>query len=97
MSAQSGTFPSKAASRDRPRWRQRHELLRTGEHLLTYGLLFIVAIFVLLPLMWAFAASFTPNAKVFEYAFPFSLRACFRWTSRLRPTRPSLRAASATR
>ena len=53
------------------------ELLRTGEHLLTYGLLFIVAIFVLLPLMWAFAASFTPNAKVFEYAFPFSLRALF--------------------
>ncbi len=77
MSAQSGTFPPKAASRDRPRWRQRHELLRTGEHLLTYGLLFIVAIFVLLPLMWAFAASFTPNAKVFEYAFPFSLRALF--------------------
>ena len=77
MSAQSGTFPSKAASRDRSRWRQRHELLRTGEHLLTYGLLFIVAIFVLLPLMWAFAASFTPNAKVFEYAFPFSLRALF--------------------
>ena len=77
MSAQSGTFPPKAASRDRLRWRQRHELLRTGEHLLTYGLLFIVAIFVLLPLMWAFAASFTPNAKVFEYAFPFSLRALF--------------------
>ncbi len=77
MSAQSGTFPPKAASRDRSRWRQRHELLRTGEHLLTYGLLFIVAIFVLLPLMWAFAASFTPNAKVFEYAFPFSLRALF--------------------
>ena len=77
MSVQSGTFPPKAASRDRSRWRQRHELLRTGEHLLTYGLLFIVAIFVLLPLMWAFAASFTPNAKVFEYAFPFSLRALF--------------------
>ena len=77
MSAQSGTFPPKAASRDRSRWRQRHELLKTGEHLLTYGLLFIVAIFVLLPLMWAFAASFTPNAKVFEYAFPFSLRALF--------------------
>ena len=77
MSAQSGTFPPKAASRDRSRWRQRHELLRTGEHLLTHGLLFIVAIFVLLPLMWAFAASFTPNAKVFEYAFPFSLRALF--------------------
>ena len=77
MSAQSGTFPPKAASRDRSRWRQRHELLRTGEHLLTYGLLIIVAIFVLLPLMWAFAASFTPNAKVFEYAFPFSLRALF--------------------
>ena len=77
MSVQSGTFPPKAASRDRSRWRQRHELLRTGEHLLTYGLLIIVAIFVLLPLMWAFAASFTPNAKVFEYAFPFSLRALF--------------------
>ncbi len=29
----------------------------------------------MLPLLWAIAASFTPNDKVFEYAYPFSWRA----------------------
>ena len=50
---------------------------RAGEKTLIYVLLVVVALMALLPLMWAFAASFTPNAKVFEYAFPFSLRALF--------------------
>lgn len=52
-------------------------LRRRGEQLLVYALLVLVALLALLPLMWAFAASFTPNAKVFDYAFPFSLRALF--------------------
>ena len=52
-------------------------LRRTGEQLLVYALLVLVALLALLPLMWAFAASFTPNARVFDYAFPFSLRALF--------------------
>ena len=52
-------------------------LRRRGEQLLVYTLLVLVALLALLPLMWAFAASFTPNAKVFDYAFPFSLRALF--------------------
>ncbi len=52
-------------------------LRRRGEQLLVYALLVLVALVALLPLMWAFAASFTPNAKVFDYAFPFSLRALF--------------------
>ena len=54
-----------------------HAWRRTGERVLIYALLTLVAVLALLPLMWAFAASFTPNARVFEYAFPFSLRALF--------------------
>jgi multiple sugar transport system permease protein len=45
------------------------------EKVVTYGLLIGVAVIVMLPLLWAIAASFTPNQKVFEYAYPFSLRA----------------------
>lgn len=44
---------------------------------LVYILLILGVIIVVLPLMWAFAASFTPNHKVFEYAYPFSWRALF--------------------
>lgn len=40
-----------------------------------YSLLGLSAAFLLLPLLWAIAASFTPNEKVFEYAYPFSFRA----------------------
>ena len=40
-----------------------------------YGLLSLSAAFLLLPLLWAVASSFTPNEKVFEYAYPFSFRA----------------------
>ncbi|MCY4022138.1 MAG: carbohydrate ABC transporter permease [Anaerolineaceae bacterium] len=54
-----------------------HVWRHTGERLLIYVLLVLVALMALLPLMWAFAASFTPNARVFDYAFPFSLRALF--------------------
>jgi multiple sugar transport system permease protein/putative chitobiose transport system permease protein len=42
-----------------------------------YVLLLIGVLFVVVPLMWAAAASFTPNHKVFEYAYPFSWRALF--------------------
>ncbi len=45
------------------------------ETLLIYALHIIVAALFLLPLMWAIAASFTPNEQVFEYAYPFSWRA----------------------
>ncbi len=43
--------------------------------LLVYALLLLGVVIVILPLMWAAAASFTPNHKVFEYAYPFSWRA----------------------
>jgi multiple sugar transport system permease protein len=42
-----------------------------------YLLLVLVAIVVIVPLMWAFSASFTPNEKVFQYTFPFTWRALF--------------------
>lgn len=42
---------------------------------LTYILLFIAAAFAIIPLLWAIAASFTPNALVFKNAIPFSIKA----------------------
>jgi multiple sugar transport system permease protein/putative chitobiose transport system permease protein len=45
------------------------------EQVVTYVLLIGVAILTLLPLLWAVAASFTPNDQVFQYAYPFSPRA----------------------
>ncbi len=48
---------------------------RPAELTVIYFLLFLSAAFLVLPLMWAIAASFTPNEKVFEYAYPFSWRA----------------------
>ncbi len=38
-------------------------------------MLVFVAAIVLIPLLWAIAASFTPNNLVFRYAYPFSWRA----------------------
>ena len=76
MGTRSGALTPKAQSLQMLRRRQ-HVWRRTGERLLVYTLLVFVALLALLPLMWAFAASFTPNARVFEYAFPFSLRALF--------------------
>ncbi len=42
---------------------------------IVYTLLIIGVLIVVIPLMWAMAASFTPNHKVFEYAYPFTWRA----------------------
>ena len=42
-----------------------------------YILLVLVAVVVIVPLMWAFSASLTPNEKVFKYAYPFTWRALF--------------------
>jgi multiple sugar transport system permease protein len=52
--------------------KQRQILL---EAIVVYGLLFIAAAITIIPLLWAVAASFTPNEKVFQYAYPFSIRA----------------------
>ncbi len=46
-----------------------------AETLLVYALHIIVAGLCLLPLMWAIAASFSPNELVFKNAYPFSWRA----------------------
>lgn len=53
--------------------------------LLSYALLISVLAIVVVPLMWAVAASFTPNEQVFKYVFPFSWRALF-------PSDPTLEA-----
>ncbi|MCB0055350.1 MAG: hypothetical protein KDE24_37995, partial [Caldilinea sp.] len=53
--------------------------------LLSYVLLVSVLAIVVVPLMWAVAASFTPNEQVFKYVFPFSWRALF-------PSDPTLEA-----
>jgi multiple sugar transport system permease protein len=45
------------------------------EQVVIYALLVLVAALMVIPLLWAFAASFTPNDKVFRYAYPFSWRA----------------------
>ena len=45
------------------------------ETLLVYALHIVVAAVFILPLMWAVAASFSPNEEVFTYAYPFSWRA----------------------
>lgn len=40
-----------------------------------YAVLLIITAAVIVPLLWAFAASFTPLEKTFEYAYPFSVKA----------------------
>jgi multiple sugar transport system permease protein len=45
------------------------------EQIVVYVLLILVAAVMVLPLLWAIAASFTPNENVFRYAYPFSWRA----------------------
>ena len=42
-----------------------------------YAVLLIITAIVVVPLLWAFAASFTPLEKTFEYAYPFSVKAFF--------------------
>ncbi|MYD08689.1 MAG: carbohydrate ABC transporter permease [Chloroflexi bacterium] len=46
-----------------------------AETLLVYALHIVVAVVFILPLLWAIAASFSPNEEVFKYAYPFSWRA----------------------
>lgn len=59
----------------RPARRNRKPLRAYLLPALVYCLLIIGVLIVVVPLMWAAAASFTPNHKVFEYAYPFSWRA----------------------
>jgi multiple sugar transport system permease protein len=40
-----------------------------------YTILLFVTVLVVVPLLWAFAASFTPLDKTFQYAYPFSVKA----------------------
>lgn len=40
-------------------------------------LLLCTSVLVIVPLMWAFSASFTPNERVFQYVSPFRWRALF--------------------
>ncbi|MCD6289992.1 MAG: carbohydrate ABC transporter permease [Anaerolineae bacterium] len=49
----------------------------TVQRVIVYFLLTLISVLVIVPLMWAFAASFTPNDEVFRYVFPFSWRALF--------------------
>ena len=51
----------------------RKSILGATKSLLLIG----VAILVVVPLLWAFSASFTPLDKTFEYAYPFSWKAFF--------------------
>jgi multiple sugar transport system permease protein/putative chitobiose transport system permease protein len=37
----------------------------------------MIAVIAVVPLLWAFSASFTPLEKTFEYAYPFSWKAFF--------------------
>ncbi len=72
MTEQTKPIAIQAASRLSSSTRRRRELL---ESTLIYILLIFVAAIVLIPLLWAIAASFTPNNLVFRYAYPFSWRA----------------------
>ncbi len=65
--------------------RRRRRLAEILHKLLSYALLVSVLVIVVVPLMWAVAASFTPNEQVFKYVFPFSWRALF-------PSDPTLEA-----
>ncbi|MFN3980410.1 MAG: carbohydrate ABC transporter permease [Caldilinea sp.] len=64
------------------RQRQVFDGMRT---LFNYVLLVTILLIVVVPLMWAIAASLTPNEQVFRYVFPFSWRA-------LLPSDPTLDA-----
>ncbi|MCY4061216.1 MAG: carbohydrate ABC transporter permease [Chloroflexi bacterium] len=67
-----------ASTRDKVQVKKNVKPLRSYlKPTLAYILLILGVIIVLVPLMWAAAASFTPNHKVFEYAYPFSWRALF--------------------
>lgn len=71
MSAKS----SRATSRSPSAAKNSQPLRARAQPLLIYVLLLLGVVIVIVPLMWAGSASFTPNHKVFEYAYPFSWRA----------------------
>ena len=72
MTEQIASVAVAAAPRAGSAKRHRRELL---EKIVIYALLTLVAAIFLIPLLWAIAASFTPNNLVFRYAYPFSWRA----------------------
>jgi len=67
------------------RLRQRRRVSDGMHTLFNYVLLLTILLIVVVPLMWAIAASFSPNEQVFRYVFPFSWRALF-------PSEPTLDA-----
>ena len=72
MTEQATTLPTRAGARPRTRLSYRRALV---EQIIIYILLVLVAAIMIVPLLWAIAASFTPNDLVFRYAYPFSWRA----------------------
>ncbi|HXF64912.1 MAG TPA: carbohydrate ABC transporter permease [Caldilineaceae bacterium] len=65
-------MPTSVSTRPRASLRYRRALV---EQIIIYVLLALVAAIMIVPLLWAIAASFTPNDLVFRYAYPFSWRA----------------------
>lgn len=70
MSKRARPTASATASHSKP-------LRARAQPIAVYALLILGVVIVIVPLMWAAAASFTPNHKVFEYAYPFSWRTLF--------------------
>ncbi len=54
---------------------RQHNRRLIADQVVIYVLLIVVAGLIVLPMLWAIAASFTPNDEVFRFASPFSLRA----------------------
>lgn len=67
------------------RLRQRRKFLTVANRVAIYMLLISTLLIVVVPLLWAVAASLTPNELVFKYVYPFSWRALF-------PSDPTLEA-----
>jgi multiple sugar transport system permease protein len=59
------------------RLRQRRQFRTVANRVTIYILLIITLLVVIVPLLWAVAASLTPNEMVFRYVYPFSWRALF--------------------
>jgi len=72
MLEQTTSLPAKRDARPSTRSAIRRARL---EQSVIYALLVLVAAVLILPLLWAIAASFSPNEDVFRYAYPFSWRA----------------------
>jgi multiple sugar transport system permease protein len=72
------TTTLEAASGRRTRTREADEgFERKGrvELVIIYALLCLSAVLAVVPLLWAFSSSFSPNQDVFAHAYPFSWRA----------------------